>query len=199
MQVRRGSAALWLAVLALAGGCGSHHTFSGPWIVTVGGRIGSLHLDRSDRASVIAFAGKPDAERRGRQPASARFDALGYDCEAGQLPGPLPDVGLPHCRTIFFINARRGTLATFFTTSPRYVEGHGVRIGMRQASAERLLHRRLTVGCETNFYLSSPRAMLTIAFTGGIEKRHSTSVKGAHVYAFALHSPRHDVGVSDCL
>src|SRR5919197_6734446 len=131
-----------------------------------------LQLDRSDRAAVIAFAGQPDAERSGGDPGGfARFDELGYDCAKGRKPGPLPDAGEPNCRTLFFINTKTGRLGTFFTTSPRYVEQHGVRIAMSQAAAERLLHKRLTVGCETNIYLYGRAATLTIAFTGGVSPK----------------------------
>src|SRR5712691_3258267 len=54
-----------LTLLGLAVACGSGQTSARSAIVTVTGRIGPLHLDRSDRAAVIAFAGRPDAERGG--------------------------------------------------------------------------------------------------------------------------------------
>jgi hypothetical protein len=69
---------------------------------------------------------------------------------------------------------------------------------MPTAAAERLLHKGLVVGCETNLYLASATASLTIAFTGGVEHRN-LSVTGGHVYAFVLHSQRNDAGVFDCL
>jgi hypothetical protein len=103
-----------------------------------------------------------------------------------------------NCRTIFFLDRNDGTLETFYTAQPRYSEGHGVRIGMTSGPAERLLHKRLREGCETNIYLSSPSATLTIAFADGKADRH-LHVTGAHVFAFVLHSDRRDAGVFDCL
>ena len=100
----------------------------------------------------------------------------------------------PYCRTVFFLDARGGRLGTFFTTSRRYRERHGVRIGMPTATAERLLERRVFVGCESNIYLGH----LTIAFVGGRRGRRGYLI-GGHVGAFALHGRRHDVGVFDCL
>ena len=192
---------VFLMLLGLAVICGSGRTSAGSAIVTVTGRIGPLHLDRSDRAAVIAFAGRADAERRGQAPGGfAPYDALGYGCgtRAARNVTPLVEGG-PYCRTVFFINRRTGRLETFFTTAARYSEGHGVRIGMPTAAAERILHKRLVEGCEENFYLSSPTASITIAFSGGTLRRPSLRVTGGHVYAFVLHSHRSDAGVFDCL
>jgi len=86
----------------LAVGCSSGRTSGGSGLVTPAGRIGTAHLDRSDRAAVIRFAGRP-----------------------------------------------------------------------------------------------SQAASLTIAFTGGVERK--LFVTGAHVYAFVLHSRRNDAGVFDCM
>jgi hypothetical protein len=190
-----------LALLLSVVGCSSGRSAGGSGTVRVTGRIGTLQLDRSDRADVIAFAGRPDAERENRKgPGFARYDALGYGCVKTRTPDVFPlaeTTNGPYCRTIFFIAGKSGKLGTFFTTSARYSEGHGVHIRTLQARAERLLHQRLVVGCETNLYVSSPAAMLTIAFEGGVERL--TSVKGAHVYAFVLHSRQRDAGVFDCM
>ena len=97
-------------------------------------------------------------------------------------------------------NSRTGRLGTFYTSSPRYSESHGVRIGMKTAEAEHLLSERVVVGCEANIYLG--KAPLTIAFTGGAPRRTSASsalhLIGGHVYAFALQG-RDSVGIFDCL
>jgi hypothetical protein len=69
---------------------------------------------------------------------------------------------------------------------------------MPTATAERLLHRRVVVGCEENIYLGRGDASLTIAFAGGQRGRGGHLV-GGHVYAFALDGRRHGVGVFDCL
>jgi hypothetical protein len=197
----RRSASVSLALLVWAVGCSSGGTSGGSGTVRVTGRIGTLQLDRSDRADVMAFAGKPDAERQSREgPGFARYDALGYDCTRTRTPQVFPLVRSaprPYCGTIFFIDEQSGRLETFFTTSARYAEGHGVQMRAPQARAERLLHRHLVVGCETNLYVSSPAAALTIAFEGGVERM--TSVTGAHVYALVLHSRQRDAGVFDCM
>jgi hypothetical protein len=86
---------------------------------------------------------------------------------------------------------------TFSTSSPQYSEGHGVRIGMKQVDAERLLHRRLTVGCTTALHFGSPTGSLSIDFAGGVER--GTAITGAHVDAFVLHGHGRDAGVFDCL
>jgi hypothetical protein len=201
VQVRRCCVAVVLMLLGLAVACGSGRTSAGSATVTVTGRIGPLHLDRSDRAAVIAFAGRPDAERRGQAPGGyAPYDVLGYGCGMRAAPNATPLVeGGPYCRTAFFINRRTGRLETFFTGAARYSEGHGVRIGMPTAAAERALHKRLVEGCEENIHLSSATADLTIAFSGGTFQRPSLHVTGGHVYAFVLHSHRTDAGVFDCM
>jgi hypothetical protein len=175
-------------------GCGGspHH------VVRVNGSIGSVHVDRSDRAAVIAFAGKPDATAAGRAPGYFPYRALGYDCARKRM-----DNGVylaPHaaiCRTAFFFDRRTGKLETFYTSSSEYSEGHGVRIGMKQAEAEGLLHRRLVFGCTAALHFESPTGSLSIEFTGGTED--GTSIKGAHVDAFVVHGHHRDAGIFDCL
>jgi hypothetical protein len=164
-----------------------------------------LRIDHSDAAAVIAFAGRPDAQRHGREfSASTPYLALGYDCTEGRstLGFPLRRGG-PDCRTVFFINALTGKLGDLYTSSARYIEVHGVRIGMRSGDAEHLLHQRLYAGCEENIHLGSQAASLTVAFAGGVIRKESASsalhVIGGHVFAFVLHGRRNDVGVFDCL
>jgi hypothetical protein len=169
-------------------------------VVSASGRIGTLRIGRSDVRSVIAFAGRPDADRRGREFDSVPYRALGYGCShtASETTFPLLPRG-PYCHTVFFVNVRTGRLGDFFTTSPRYSASHGVRIGMATAAAEHALHKRVYVGCEENLYLG----VLTIAFTGGVAQGASASpglrLVGGHVYALVVHGRRSDVGVFDCL
>jgi hypothetical protein len=190
-------------VAALAVGCASGQRRLGSSVVTASGRIGILQVDESTRADVIGFAGAPDAERRGQEgPGYPPYLALGYGCGTNASPRNTPlTVGArgPNCRTVFYINSRTGRLETFFTTSGRYSERHGVRIGMATAAAERLLHKRLYEGCETDIYLQSATAFLTIAFTGGVVHLPNTGVTGGHVWAFVLHGVRSDAGVFDCM
>jgi hypothetical protein len=172
-------------------GCGSTSTH----LVRVTGQIGPLHIDRSDEAAVIAFAGKPDATGIGTAPGYARYRALGYACDGKGFDAEARIVG--RCQTVFFFDQRTGKLETFSTSSPQYSEGHGVRIGMKQAEAEDLLHRRLTVGCSTALHFDSPTGSLSIDFAGGVE--NGLSIKGAHVDAFVVHGKDRDAGVFDCL
>ncbi len=191
--------AVALVLVVLAAGCSSRSASRESAVVTATGRIGTLRLDQSNRAAVIAFAGRPDTERTGQEFDSPRYYALGYRCAKKAALDRFPiTAGGPQCRTIFFLDRKTGRLETFFTTEPRYSEGHGVRIGMASSAAERLLHKRLFEGCETNIYLSSPTASLTIGFAGGKAGRR-LHVTGARVFGFVLHSSRGDAGVFDCL
>jgi hypothetical protein len=185
-----------LVLLVLVCGCGSRSPST--HVVSVGGQIGTLHVDRSDRAAVVAFAGKPAAERSGRLLNSPSYLALGYGCmRTRSFRVPLVPGRGPSCRTAFFLARKTGRLEMFFTSAPEYSESHGVRIGMSEAAAERLLHRRLVVGCTTALYLTSGSASLSISFAGG--KERGRSVKGAHVDAFVVHGHGPDPEIFDCL
>ena len=177
-----------------------------PPVLSVSGRVGPLRVDVSHRRDVIAFAGRPDAERRGRSPVwprGGRYDALGYGC-GGRPKSPLsyafPLVhGGPWCSAVFLIETRSGRLGLFYTTDSRYRESHGVRVGMATAVAERLLRRRLHEGCEANIYLLGPKASLTIVFNGKAMVTHrNRTVSGGHVYALVVHGNHHDLGVFEC-
>ena len=194
---------LLTAALAASACDTSRHMAAEAPIVGVSGRIGPLRVDVSERRAVVAFAGRPDAERRGRSPAapfrSAPYDALGYRCSGGADRDAFPLVsGGPVCRTVFFIDSRSGRLGTFYTSDPHYRESSGVRVGMPTAEAERLLHHRLHVACVAAIFLTSGRATLTVLFTGGV-LHHDTTVSGGHVNALVLHGLRHDPGVFECM
>jgi hypothetical protein len=105
--------------VALAGACGtSARPAAGSAQIDVSGRVGPLRVDMSERRSVVSFAGRPNAERRGRNTVaspfgSARYDALGYGCGRNAGPNALPLVQpqpSPKCRTVFFIDTRSGRL-----------------------------------------------------------------------------------------
>ena len=157
-------------------------------------------MDVSTRGDVIAFTGRPDAERQGRYSSFAPYSALGYDCSKK------PDYGFPiahatSCKTVFFVNQRTGRVGNFYTESSRFSERHGVRIGMHTAKAERLLQQVIYVGCEENIHLGGRRG-LTVAFTGGRARKLQNAALhliGGHVFAFALHGGRSELGVFDCL
>jgi hypothetical protein len=204
----------WTALLllpVLVAGCSSGH-HAEETVISQTGRIGPLHMDRTTPADVIAFAGRPDAERTGAEgigPGVPRFRALGYGCSkkpndaAFGLVYPSNGRPGPFCRTVFWINQQTGRLGDFYTASARYSEAHGVRIGMRTEKAERLLHKRVDSGCSDLIYLGRPHADLTIEFNGGTQQTVAGStaltILGGHVEAFALHGPRSEVGVFDCM
>jgi len=204
-----GSRGTWLTVVTAAAlaassmaasACGSsahanRHSTS-TVTVSVSGRVGPLRVDESRRAAVIAFAGRPDAEQVGRSGDSERYDALGYDCGAGARPQAIPLVKRrPRCRTVFFVEARSGRFGLFYTADAHYVEAHGVRVGMPIRTAERVLGRRLHVGCGPNIFLRSPRALLTVGFNG----RAANLENGGHVTELVLHGLHHNPGVFECM
>jgi hypothetical protein len=194
---RRSATHLSRATLALlAAGCGGS---SGSHVFGVDGHIGPLRVDRSDRAAVVRYAGKPDAERSDDPIGYSPYRALGYDCTTRRSDATVQIVYRgPYCRTVFFLDGKTGKLENFFTASRDYSESHGIRVGTSQAVAERLLHLRLHVGCLAALRLQSRAASLSMEFSGGTEK--GLSIKGAHVDAFVLHGKQeHDYGVFDCL
>jgi len=189
-------------VFVLTACSATRHPAQAATLVYASGRIGKLQIGSSGAGAVIAFAGRPDSDRRGRQGnfGVVPYRALGYDCSrvASKAGWPLRPKG-PYCQTVFWINLRTRRLGDFYTTSPRYEESHGVRIGMATATAERVLHQRVYVGCEENL----GEGLLAVAFTGGVGQASRGSpglhLAGGHVYAFAAHGGRSDIGVFDCL
>jgi hypothetical protein len=200
-----------VVLILLASGCGSGHSAVRA-IVSQTGQIGPLRMDRSTRGDVVSFVGRPDAERNGAEGIGAgaqHFRALGYDCsekphdDAFGLRYPPNGRAGPFCETVFWISRRTGRLGDFYTTSARYSESHGVRIGMRTAEAEHRTHELAYVGCGESIFVGPGGRDLTIALDGGTahKLRGSTGIHlvGGHVYAFALHDRSSEVGVFDCL
>jgi hypothetical protein len=207
LQLQRALTPAALAVFVVSGCGGSRHNgATGTIRVDAGGRIGALRVDVSDRRAVVAFVGLPDAERHGRntvasQSGSAPYDALGYDCgtkaESNSYAIPLIDGG-PYCYTAFFIEGRSERLGLFYTAQDRYVERHGVHVGTTTATAERLLHRHVIVGCLNSIELTRPgRPLLRLVFDGGTITR-KLRLRGGHVAALVLHGAKHDPNVFEC-
>jgi hypothetical protein len=192
-----------VAVVILAAlGCSEGQALGRSGVVSAVGTIGPLQLDRSTRAEIGKAAGHPDVEIKARTQGGQDYDALGYQCsaKAGQALMPIrgDGEGGPYCRTGFYVNLKTRRLETFFTTSEKYSESHGVHIGMSTTVAERLLHKRRQVGCDTDIYVYGMKATLTVAFVGGTVKQAS-HVVGGHVFGFFLHSKRGDISLFDCL
>jgi hypothetical protein len=198
-----------LGGLLLVAGCSSGHHSPKRIVISAAGRIGPLKMDRSTPGDIISFLGKPGAEARGVEFSGVHYRGLGYGCSARPRDDAFPLLETPRgrsgpsCRTAFWINRRTGRLGDFYTSSPRFSESHGVHMGMKTADAERLVGRRVYVGCEEDIHLGRREAELTIAFAGGVpRKMHGSSALhliGGRVYAFALHGPRSDIGIFDCL
>src|SRR5689334_23337362 len=85
-----------LTGLLVVAGCGSSRTGVSR-TVNVNGSVGPLRVDRSGRAQVIGYAGKPDADLHGRG-VSSRYEVLGYGCP--RHISPLRDYLIP-CRQPF--------------------------------------------------------------------------------------------------
>jgi hypothetical protein len=157
-------------------------------VITVGGRIGPLQIDKSSRTDVIAYAGKPDAEVKERVLGFPNYDALGYECSPNESVDAL-SMGNngPFCRTIYIVDVPSKKLEDFFTSDSRFREARGVRIGTAASVAERLLRTKIDRNCLTVLKVESPTANLRINFTGG------------RADAFALHSPRRTSGLFHCM
>jgi|GEM_PF-2893254 len=183
-----------LCVLVAAGSAASAAVGT---TITAAGYVGPLQIDQSDRSAVLAFAGPPEAEETPTYAGGPPFDALGYGCKATALTGR--EIAGRECHSAFYISSLTNALVTFFTTAHGYRDSHGIRVGTRTRTAERLLHKTLVGGCETNFYIKTRSALLTIADLGGQSRPPGLRVTGGHIYAFVLHSPNHDLGLFDCL
>jgi hypothetical protein len=145
-------------------------------------------VDESDRAAVISFAGRPESERHGRY--YTRFDSLGYGCRGR----PATDkVGLPHCKTVFYLDARSDKLEALYTTDTRYVDPHGVHAGTPTRVAQRRLRRHPFNGCYSGFRFDTKRAFLVMWLEGG------KKLIGNHVGFVVVHSQRLNPGVFDCI
>jgi len=183
----RTAATIFAAAFAL-GGCGSGH---GPIRISADGAVGPLHVDTSTRADIVAFAGRPESERRGKYDGYGRYDALGYRC-AGK--SATDREGYPRCKTVFYVDVTSGTFEEFFTQEPRFVGPRGTRAGMSAGAAERRLHRRVPkVGCIPT--LASGRSVggLTIVFRGFRSEPRN------RIDFLVLVSSHRAAGVFDCI
>ena len=179
-----------LAALTLIGCASGHGSGSGPIVVSATGRIGPLRVDKSDRADVISFAGRPESEGLGRYVDYPPFDALGYGCRAKRATN---EAGIPRCKTVFYFDSRSGELELLYTEDNRYVDAHGVHAGTRTPAAERQLHRRAFEGCFSGFRFETRTGFLVMWLEGG------KTLKGDQVGFLVVHSKRLNPGVLDCI
>jgi hypothetical protein len=186
-----------LATLFVLAGCSSNDTSSPKSVVvTPTGQVGPLRIDRSNRAQVIAFAGRPESERRGRYSDYPPFDALGYGCHGKTATSA---DGIPRCKTVFYLDVRSGKLALLITADDRYVAPRGIHIGMPTATVERLVHRRVVVGCESDLVFTTRTGYLVIGLTGGTTPGPGLHLVGGRVTFVVVHSQRRNPGVLDCI
>lgn len=174
--------------------------------VTSRGRLGPLRMDRSGPAAIMKFAGRPDVTGWGQSFETApEWEALGYRCRSRNTaqtyvaPSGV-DGEKAFCRTVFHVNISTGRLATFFTSLPRYRDGHGIRVGMHTGRARHLARQPAYSGCGDAFRFVGHAGALVLPIAAARSKtRHGKLVAvGGHVAALVLHSARHDVGVFDC-
>jgi hypothetical protein len=159
------------------------------------GAIGPLHVNRSGRAQVIAWAGAPQVDRHGRS--DARYEVLAYGCPQGTATKRYWSAYLVPCQTAFYLVD--GKLSLFFTQDRRFAEAAGVRIGTPTKQAERLLRKRALAACTDAIGLQGEHSSMTVTLDGG--KPHTVGnvnyLVGGHVGGFYLHGERNP-GVTDC-
>lgn len=160
------------------------------------GAIGSLQMNRSNLAEVIAFAGRPSVERRHHDRYVA-YTVLGYGCAQGAGTEKYWASYPIACRTSFYLVD--GRLSLFITRDPRFAVTGGVGIGTPTARAVRVLHRKAYSGCTDSIRVSRNNTRLTLSLGGGTFRTvgATPSVVGGHVDGFYLHG-RRDPGVTDC-
>jgi hypothetical protein len=194
------------AIAATAGSIAATAVASPAVTITSAGRIGPLRLDRSDHADIVAFAGAPEVENTVfGSPGAPGAEALGYRCESPFNPPPLAaptgdSNGDPFCRTVYYINLETERLGTFFTSLTSFRDGHGVRVGITTAQADRKEGVPALSGCGSAIRIQTATAALNVDISGGGFKREGNKMltRGGRVGALVLHSARHDVDVFDC-
>lgn len=168
--------------------------------VTSHGRIGTLQLDRSTRADVVALMGPPEVEAHiyGYFEKADRLDALGYHCGRRYGPDAMALVrGGPRCLDVFWIDVRTGKLGNAYLVDRRFVGPHGIRPGTASATVERILHQRLNGGCVDELR----EGEVTYVFSGGHRVRipgNLAHLVGAHVSALVLDGHQ-NTGLFECI
>jgi hypothetical protein len=194
-----------LVLLSVLGSAPAVAQGGGAATITAAGRIGDVRIDHSDRAAIVAYAGEPEADESvASEPGADGWEGLGYRCSPVYTRTPfVASAGAtgPYCRTVFYLSPKTGRLATFFTSMPNFVDGHGVSVGTRTAKAARLEHAPAVAGCGEGIRLTTPSTYFHVVIGGGHfhQHGHQLLIRGGRVTAFVLHSRGNDVGNFDCL
>ena len=180
----------------------------GAGIVSAGGAVGRLRLDRSSPVDVQRFAGRADylgigAFRSGG--VVPRFLALGYGCRHlanGGIPTALDDgTGTRHpllsgvdCVTVYFVNERTNKLALFTSRSSRFATPLGTRPGMAWSNVREYGHQE--VNCE-GLFVAGRHAQLFLSSIGGREPGGDppASIRGGRVFDLGVESRRHPLSL----
>ena len=199
------AAAACLFLLCILGSAVALGAGGGTATITAAGRIGDVQIDHSDRSAIVAYAGEPEVDVTvGAAPPVGGWEGLGYQCSSIYTDAPfVVSAGTegPYCRTVFYLDPKTGLLATFFTSMPGFVDGHGVSVGTRTAKAVRLEGAPAVAGCGEGIRLTTPSTYFHLVIGGGHlhQHGHQLLVRGGRVTAIVLHSRGNDVGNFDCL
>lgn len=179
----------------------------GGGLVSPSGVVGRLRIDRSNAASVRAFAGIPDLDAVGSQgfPTLPTYEALGYDCALSRFPGSVdPTAARPshlYCQTVYYVSEKTGKLVAFWTGSRDFHTAAGTRPGMSQDQASRLEHQRAVGQCNPAITRSTAIATLLLDHEGGrgtFSGGSDTTWMGGIVSELRLESRHNGIGLLMC-
>lgn len=124
-------------------------------VVTPGGQVGELRLDRATEDDVRALEGEPDRAEDFESAGGFPGRVLTYRCGT-------------RCSTRYWFKVRGdGTtvLGNFETTSRAFRTRRATRVGMRRSVAERRERRRARLGCQTAIFQRTRAANLWIVMS----------------------------------
>ena len=127
------------ALAVMVSACGGGAVKGGSGVVAPDGRIGSLRIDVSTYADVIAFAGKPDliTTFKTSWPGVPTSRAIGYSC--AHFSGARRDPA-GYCATVYYVNLRTHRLAAFESDSKAFTSPSGTQPGMATSDVVRREH-----------------------------------------------------------
>jgi hypothetical protein len=170
--------------------------------LTLSGRVGTLQFDRSTKAGVITFAGRPGATGVGsfgnREP---RYLAMGYGCRehGGSLLWHVDHFDF--CRTVFFLSAHTQKLVAFRSLSQSYAF-RSARTGMATLGVQHATRGQAGNGCFPGFVFGSRHDHASVwgFVEGGREeyRKHHARIVGGHLRVLESESHRYPIGLLTC-